>query len=71
MFLITVLFQFLADIGTFCDNDISIIKRYTPIANPKRRVFSIYNLALKVIEGLGKIYDIFINDQDELIIRTI
>lgn len=70
-FLITILFQFLADIGTLCDNDISIIKRFTPIANPKRRIFSIYNLALKVVKALGKIFDIFINSSDELIIRPL
>lgn len=68
-FLITILFQFLADIGTLCDDDISIIKRYTPVANPKRRIFSIYNLALKVIRGLGTVFEIFINKFDELIVR--
>lgn len=70
-FFITILFQFLADIGTLCDNDISIIKRFTPIANPKRRVFSIYNLALKVVKRLGTVFDIFINNEDELIVRYI
>jgi len=71
VFLITILFQFLADVGIFCDDDISIIKRYTPVANPKRRIFSIYNLALKVIKGLGRIFNIFINQFDELIIRPV
>jgi len=46
-------------------------KRYTPVANPKRRIISIYNLALKMIKGLGRIFNIFINQFDELIIRPV